>query len=126
MAERRSLANLRARREELVRIMEQSRSGVSVSLRAAATQLPDLAATQKWIGAHPALSMIGAFAGGMLAPALVAPAVARQSSWWMELLAPIVQDSLQTAMAHFAGLPTPPPAGPRRSHECPEDRDPRR
>ncbi len=119
MAEKRSLAHLRARREALIRSMDHNRAQISASLRQVSTQLPEVSAVATWIGAHPALSLLGAFAGGLVVPALLAPA--RQpvrSTGLLDLLAPVLQDSLRAAVELFAqnslgaaadpALPTPP------------------
>jgi hypothetical protein len=111
MAEKRSLAALRAQREALIRSMEQNRVQVSAALRQVSAQVPELPAVAAWIGDHPALSMLGAFAGGMMVPALLTPAPAAvRSPGLLELLAPLLQDSLRSAVALFAqGAMSPPP-----------------
>jgi hypothetical protein len=103
MAQGRSLADLRARREALVRSMDASRVQLAASLQGAAGHLPELEATRQWIGDHPALSTIGAFVAGIALPILVPPAAPQRSGFWAELLGPLVQEGLHTALAMLQG-----------------------
>ena len=112
MAEGRSLADLRLRREALVRSMEQNRTQIGASLRAVTARAPEIETLRRWIGEHPALSSIGAFTAGMLLPSLIAPAAAQPPSLLAGVLGPLLQDGARSLAASLSQGPPAPPAHP--------------
>ena len=113
MAEGRSLADLRLRREALVRSMEHNRAQIGSSLRAVSARAPEVETLRQWIVDHPALSSIGAFTAGMLLPSLIAPTRPQQPSLLAGVLGPLLQDGARSLAALFAQGQLEPPASPQ-------------